>query len=227
MVQPLVDKLKIDQSANEMNLLKPTIYYLPRFSQAEHINCSTEERVSFKTIENKLLLQTCPKILKNCEMQGTCEIQLSKKSHLITIDKKNDNGERTFRFADTKICKFGMGATADSKKTYKRMCIEPFYSVAADLSIYNLGDVIYLPALKNLKLPNGEKHSGYLIVRDSGQLVKGIGRFDFFTGHFGMSKKNPLFNLGFSDDNKKIEYRLVENAEAEQVRYARRFPGLK
>jgi 3D (Asp-Asp-Asp) domain-containing protein len=228
-IRPLVNSVKKNvRSSNEkMYLLKPTIYYLPRFTAADHESCGVDEQTEFKTAENELLLKTCYKTLKFCEMQGTCEIEINKKPYLITVDKKNDDNERLFRTVDTTHCKYGMGASKDTQKSYKFMCVEPFYSVAADLSIYNLGDVLFIPALKNIKLPTGGKHSGYVIVRDSGQLVKGEGRFDFFTGRYNVSKKNPFYNLGLSDNDQKLEYRLVAGAEAEQIRYVRRFPGVR
>ena len=60
------------------------------------------------------------------------------------------------------------------------MCLDPYYSVAADLDIYKLGTVVYVPSFVGVLLPSGVNHDGYFVVRDSGSSIKGYGRFDFF-----------------------------------------------
>lgn len=228
-VNPIVKSIQGPLNQDVTGVLEPSIYYLPHYTDIDHKSCIDEVgQIDIKTIDNLLLVKSCQKVLKSCEMQGTCLLESHKKKYLVTIDKKNDDNERTFKIVENKICRYGSGSTVDKNKSYRAMCIDPFYSVAADLSIYNLGDVLFIPKLKGVVLPNKEKHSGYVIVRDSGKLVKGDHRFDFFTGFYGISKLNPFYKLGLSDGTQKLEYRLVEDkSEAERIRFLRKFPLIK
>ncbi len=224
-VKPLVKSLYQVQAATIY--IKPTIYYLPIYKDTDHKNCDLNSTHEMKTVADQVIVKTCEFVAKSCEMQGTCLISHGKKTVLVTIDQKDSEGRRRFQEIDPGRCKYGFGASSDGTNSFSTMCIDPFYSVAADLSIYNLGDVIYIPRLKNTKLPNGEKHNGYFIVRDSGQLIKGEGRFDFYTGYFSANKKNPFVKMGFASNVEMSEFRMVTGVEAESIRTARRFPFLR
>jgi 3D (Asp-Asp-Asp) domain-containing protein len=225
-IQPVLNQFE-DSEAVVHKKVTPTIYYIPRYTHKDMLDCPVGERADIKTIEHVLITRACKKIIKFCEMQGSCEIPLAKKYYLITIDRRNEFEERTFQFVNRKPCYYGLGANKDSKKAFKNMCTDPFYSVAADLDYYKLGDVVHIPELKGVKLPNGEKHTGYFIVRDRGHLIRGPGRFDFFTGHYGLNKKNPFYVKGLTGDVLFPDYRLVTGAEADKVRFYRQFPLIR
>lgn len=208
-------------------LLTPTIYYIPRHTDFENNDCLEIEKTNLITIKNEIIAKSCRKVYKACEMEGTCIVESNGKSVLINIDERNSEGVRTFQVIQDKYCIYGLGAARDRVKGYRHMCIDPFYSVAADLSIYNLGDVLFVPLLKGLILPDGHKHNGYFIVRDSGGLIKGEGRFDFFTGYFGINRKNPFYKLGLAGDNIFPDYKLIKGKEADHIRKLRLFPYLK
>jgi 3D (Asp-Asp-Asp) domain-containing protein len=57
----------------------------------------------------------------------------------------------------------------------------PFYSVAADQTLFKFGQIIFVPKAVGLKLPNGKTHDGFFRVDDVGGAIKG-NHFDFFTG---------------------------------------------
>ena len=67
-------------------------------------------------------------------------------------------------------------------------CLTPFFSIAADLSIYPVGTIIEVPSMKGKKVslpPDFTRtvtHPGYFVVDDTGAAIKGSNRFDFFTG---------------------------------------------
>lgn len=113
-------------------------------------------------------------------------------------------------------CEYGYGV--------RNLCLDPFYTLAADLTIYQPGDVIYMPALRNLALPDGSKHSGFLIVADQGRNITGAGRFDFFTGFMNWTDPNNSFaNIQLSDKATRLKFIKITGTSAEHAKAARNF----
>lgn len=98
-------------------------------------------------------------------------------------------------------------------------CLVPFFSVAADLSVYPAGTIIKVPEIagQTVYLPPNAlpiKHPGYFIVGDTGSAIKGQNRFDFFTGSyeqrdkanvFGNSSTNRALRMDLHSCNKTVE----------------------
>lgn len=158
-------------------------------------------------------------------MQGSCYLKIDGVKTLINYHKKV-NGAAQFMLVDRSVCKHGLGDSSDPKQSFKAMCLDPFYSVAADTSIYPLGSVIYISAVRGTALPDGSTHDGYFVVRDSGGNIDGRGRFDFFTGDLGLNASNPFSALGLGGES-NFDYQVVTNSDAQSVRERRRFPLLK
>ena len=122
-----------------------------------------------------------------------------------------------FTLNDTTRCPFGIGVD--------EICLDPFYTVAADLKYHKAGEVLYVDKLKGLKLPNNDIHNGYVIVRDRGGGIKGPNRFDFFTGTFRYTDpKNTMSQEGFSSTLNSYKYQKVGGTKAAEIRKARNFP---
>jgi hypothetical protein len=76
-------------------------------------------------------------------------------------------------------------------------------------------------------LPDGTKHTGYLIVRDEGGAILGENRFDFFTGFYGpYDPENSFYRVGLSDKKNKFGYQNVSEETAQKVREFRSYPNL-
>jgi 3D (Asp-Asp-Asp) domain-containing protein len=224
--RPKEPKRILTESEKE-RLVTPTIYYTPEYSEAELKACSESEKVDIKDDKNKTIVSACKKIYLSCRLQGSCKLVVNGKTILINVGKIVDNVRR-FKIISNSKCIYGWGSTRDSVTSFKEMCLDPFYSVAADLKIYNLGDVVYLPALVGTLLPNNEFHSGYFIVRDSGNAIKGKGRFDFFTGNIGLKKTdNPFARLGLGGGKFFPEYYVLSSQDGAAFKKERGFPSLQ
>jgi hypothetical protein len=116
-------------------------------------------------------------------------------------------------------CPFGVGV--------RGACLDPYYSIAADLRYHSAGEVLFFPALEGLPLPTGETHSGFMIVRDSGGAILGPDRFDFFTGFDEPSSSRNIFSQsGFGDQSNKLDYVKVPEDKAIEFRSLRAFPSV-
>lgn len=207
--------------------LKPTIYFI----KVVNISKKCSDKRTIYDASEKAIIRVCANQYKLCVLEGTCALTENSDSELEILEEfdisspkielinyhKKQNGKFLFTRVDRNRCPFGYGA--------RGICLDPFFTVAADLTIHKLGDVIFVPSIKGVKLPNGEVHDGYLIVRDKGGAIKGKNRFDFFTSYFtSRRKENPFVGIGLGNLNTQIDFSWVTGKNAEDVRQARRFP---
>jgi len=57
----------------------------------------------------------------------------------------------------------------------------PWYSCAADPRYFSFGEIIYVPELAGMALPDGSAHTGNLLVNDTGSAIQGL-HVDWFVG---------------------------------------------
>lgn len=199
----------------DAGFLKPTIYYYPVFDQKEK-SCQSLKPMMDK--DGLPLVYVCESFLKKCGIQGACSVIQEGVRRNFNILRRVDGIDQYFEF-DLKKCPYGFGV--------RNSCLDPFRSLAADLSIYKPGDVIYIPTLHGVELPDGTIHDGYFVIRDRGRGIKGPGRFDFFSGdHSWWNTENPFFKLGLANQKNQMFYVKIEGPVADQVRKARNYPRL-
>jgi 3D (Asp-Asp-Asp) domain-containing protein len=81
----------------------------------------------------------------------------------------------------TVVFKFGQGAGKGSFNTTN--ALDPCRTLAADLTVYPVGTVIFIPGMKNKICPQSKMPiDGCFIVADRGSAITGGQRFDMFTG---------------------------------------------
>lgn len=198
--------------------LKPTIYYQPVVNK-DNLNCSSNSLRDLLSPDGRVLETICEYDYKACITQGTCTVHSQGKITAYNYHSQKE-GRSRFMVVDLSTCPFGYGA--------RSTCLDPYFSVAADLNIYKLGDVIFVKKLVGVRIPTSEVHDGFLIIRDSGGGIVGPGRFDFYTGYLNyLNKANTLAQLGFGDPKNRIEYRMATPEEAQAVRLQRNFPRIK
>lgn len=178
--------------------LSPTVYYTPKIELGP-------ERVSGCKLVGAGDWSICEATLKNCIMQGSCFIGFG-------------NSWRYFMKAKTDTivprspgrCRFGVGFGS---------CLTPYVSVAADLKVHQVGDVIYVPDLDGKNVPYIGRHDGFLIVHDKGGAIVGANRFDFFTGHMGSrDQRNAFARWGYGSKNHGVAYVKLSAGEAAAVK---------
>lgn len=195
----------------------PTIYYKPTL-EVDNSKCAAEELQDILDVEGKVIVRVCPRILRICAVEGACVLKVDGKEMSLTYMQKIDG---TYRFKETTRdrCPFGYGV--------KNICADPFFSVAADLTIYKPGDVIFIPELMGVKLLNDEYHNGFFIVRDSGGNIKGESRFDFFTGFIPYGDdNNPFSVLRLDVKSTRMPYFRVLGRTADLVKRSRLYPHI-
>lgn len=199
--------------------LDPTIYFIKSINMTKQ-NCSVKKTIRSTT--GGAIAQVCPSDFKTCVIEGTCALVGSRETKVINYVEQR-GVSYLFKIVEEK-CPYGYGV--------KNICLDPYYTVAADLAgnrYHKPGDVIYVDKVKGTKLPNGEIHDGFFIVRDKGGAIKGANRFDFYTGllHY-KNDENPFTPLGLasSDAKNPISWRKATASETAAVREKRNFPGI-
>ena len=207
-----------DSKTGDSNGLIPTVYYKPTIYR-DRSKCSAKNMKDMIAVDGHVLTTLCEADYDRCLMQGSCFVH-----HNDRVQSFNYHSTKNSipRFVEVNLddCPYGYGV--------QNSCLDPYFSVAADLSIYRPGDVIFVPRIVGVMMPNGEVHDGFFVIRDSGSQIKGQGRFDFFTGFFShLDRRNTLAHLGFGDSNHRFEYRLAKPEEAERARENRAYPKLR
>lgn len=204
--------------SSDGSYLTPTIYYKPTIHQNKS-KCSANALRDLISPEGRTLVTLCDSDYKQCLLQGSCFVDDGEKLTSYNYHSKKSNIPR-FVVVDTSECPYGYGV--------RNICLDPYFSVAADLTIYSPGDVIFIPRLVGAILPHGEIHDGFVVVRDSGGGIVGAGRFDFFTGFLSHRRKeNPLAQLGFGDPENSFEFRMATAQETRAARERRNYPKLR
>lgn len=195
--------------------LNPTIYFVKTIDLAEQ-DCSVKKTLYSTTGE--AIKKVCAIDYKTCVIEGTCALVRGNETKLINYVDQNKQGVPLFKEVGEK-CPYGYGV--------KNICLDPYYTVAADLTVHDPGEVIFVESVKGTKLPNGEVHDGFFIVRDRGGAIKGAHRFDFYTGllHY-KNEENPFTPLGLASESKSFNYRRATTAETAFVKEKRNYPGL-
>ncbi|MCX7979141.1 MAG: murein transglycosylase [Bdellovibrionaceae bacterium] len=197
--------------------LSPTIYYRPTID-SDTLSCETEDVVEVVDLNDRVLTKLCREDYRNCVLQGTCLLTGKGGDRLLQYHREF-NGRQRFAFADQRRCPMGYGV--------KNICLDPWFSVAADLAYYKTGDVIFVPAVRGIRLPDGRIHDGYFVIRDAGWGVKGENRFDFYTGPMHWKDQRNVFTkIGLSNPEKKFFFVLVKGELAEKFKALRRYPNL-
>jgi 3D (Asp-Asp-Asp) domain-containing protein len=206
-----------DNVGDTLPLITPTLYYKPVI-ELERMQCPASELRDLVNENDEVLMQLCAKEYNNCLLQGSCFVVTEGKTRAFNFTKNKDGINRFAEKYEAR-CPYGYGVRA--------ICLDPFYTVAADPTFHQVGDVIFVPKLVGVDLPDSTKHTGYLVVRDVGGAILGENRFDFFTGFYGpYDRANSFSRLGLSDKKNKFGYQKMPEEIAKKVREHRRFPNI-
>lgn len=201
-------------------LLRPTIYYKP-IVNADPCRCESSERVEMLSPDNKRLVAMCLVDFKNCVMQGACYV-FDEEGRFRSFNYYARGADGVPRFTESNLtkCPYGYGM--------RNVCLDPYFTVAADLNFYKLGDVIFVPQFVGEVMPDGETHDGFFVVRDAGGAILGPWRFDFYTGFTKpFIRSNPFYRLGFANVANGFEFRLATEEETRLARERTRYPGVR
>jgi hypothetical protein len=199
----------------EKGFIKPTIYYHATLDE-DKLKCGKNSELTADS--GRVLISVCRNTEETCLMEGSCAIIQNGVKRTFNISNKIAGRYRYFETTKD-ICRYGYGVNST--------CLDPFYTLAADPSIYKPGDVIYIPAANGMQLPDNTKHSGYFVVRDQGKKVLGKGRFDFYSGFFHWDNKtNPFSKIGFADITTRLPYFVIKGDLAKKVLIGRGFPKI-
>ncbi len=197
-----------------------------------NVSCQADETMTVLDAAGTVRMSLCKSVYTQCLLFGSCSIeQTDGTKNVLTYHSYNEALERqTFIVQDGDgRCPYGMGVGRSASGSVVPTCMDPYFSVAADINEHTVGEVLYIPILVGIKLPTGETHDGYVIVRDSGESLKdsSFDRYDLFTGfESAVNPKNAFAKRGLDNYDHAFKYKMVTGAKAEEIRKKRNFPGL-
>jgi hypothetical protein len=208
---------KPSQRILEDGSLKPSIYFFPVINE-DIQKCDSDNMKAIRNASGSRLAIVCRKTWDACNLEGSCAVIQNSVRRAFNVSD-TVMGENRFMELTENDCPYGFGV--------KNYCLDPFYTIAADKDYYKAGDVIYIPAVVGLKLPDGILHDGYFIIRDHGKDISGRGRFDFYTGFLAWhNNENPFKKIGFDDSKTRVPYMKISGEQAALVLKQRAFPKL-
>lgn len=213
-------QLSLFSDFRQLQGLLPTMYYIahedktPCTGVYRGITYNGSEQSQVLTPKGEVLANVCTRYLKVLMMEGT-GILSDRGQGELTVNWAG-NG----RFLPVGKCVHGLGV--------RGKCLLPYHTIAADLEVYQVNSVIYIPRTKGLVLPDGMIHNGYFVVRDTGGAFRGIGarRVDLFT-NMESDQDNIFSRAGFHHRKSEDAYLVVgETKKQVLAEFAERFGDL-
>lgn len=205
--------------------LQPTTYYIAQESKTScsgryrGVNYTGSEKTRLLELDGSFIATVCTRFYKVLAMEGSAVLK-NRGAGKFAVNYSGVK-KKQVRFHVLDRCAFGEGVKKD-------LCLLPYHSLAADLSVHKVGDILYIPKARGLRLPDGSLHDGFFIIRDTGSAFRGIGgrRIDMFTGT-APDNDNLFLNAGF-DRRRSMKAYKVRGITAEQIRedLEQRFPSI-
>lgn len=159
----------------------PTMYYIPR---EVDVNCKGgygrntyigNERTTILSTEGDVIANVCKRFERTLLMEGSAILRDRGQGEVAINYGGKIRGQHRYYHLDR--CKYGEGVR-------RNLCLLPYHTIAADNKVHKINEIIFVPAAKGIRLPDGTTHEGYFVVRDTGGAFNGIGseRVDMFTG---------------------------------------------
>lgn len=204
--------------------LTPGLYFLPIIN-VKNLSCDSADIRSIQNSAKRTIARLCHSDYKTCVKQGVCLLQESAGLRMINFPTRRGSTPSSISDKMKRECPYGLGV--------KDVCLDPYYTIAADLKFYKLGDVVFIPSVRGLKLPNGDVHEGYFVVRDSASKTATLDKksadkyFDFFIGFDSDADSDNAFKkLGLSNRKNHFKFQAVPDDVAAQVRRKRGYPKI-
>lgn len=213
-----IDMLKIPD-------LLPTMYYT---AQEDKTSCQGKyggtlydgsERSNIISVQEKLIATVCTRFYRVLLMEGSAILKDRGQGKISVNYGGVINGERRYHLLDR--CIFGEGVR-------KNLCLLPYHTLATDNKVHKIGDIIYIPKVVGLRLPDGSLHEGFFIVRDTGSAFNGIGaqRVDMFTG-LDPDYANAFQAAGFHHKKEVQAFKIKgESADLIKEKLEEKFGGI-
>lgn len=194
--------------------LLPTMYYTAseaktsckgRYGRTNYRASQTED---LRTPEGKYIATVCKRFASLLLMEGAGILKDRGAGEILVNYNRKIRGIPRYRILER--CKFGQGV--------RSLCLLPYHTIASDNRIHKPNEIIYIPAAKGIKLPDGSIHDGMFIVRDTGGAFQGVGhkRVDLFVGT-DTDYNNAFQRAGFHHKKPLTAYK-VKRQSAENIK---------
>jgi 3D (Asp-Asp-Asp) domain-containing protein len=187
----------------QLGAFRPTFYRILDESNPEWPNEPATERLLAP--DGRLIARVGPTFKHQLDIEGSARLR---DGRIVNFEEKRDGA---WRYLVVRGAPYGIGEDG-----YKLI---PFRTVAVDPKVIKIGTVLYIPALKGIRLPSGEVHDGFVFAHDTGQGIDGD-RIDVFVG-FEVDVDNTLTRSGRIVNKQPTCVYQVDEATAARVR--RRF----
>lgn len=195
--------------------VRPTTYYIANEAK---VSCkgkygrktyTGKEKQSLLTPNGKYIATVCSRFGALLLMEGSGILKSRGAGPIPVNYGRRVKGQARYTILDR--CKFGEGVRGN-------LCLLPYHTIATDNKVHKVDEILYIPAAKGIELPDGTKHDGTFIVRDTGGAFKNTGgkRVDLFVGT-APDFDNVFQRAGF-DKTKALDAYKIKGESAERIK---------
>jgi 3D (Asp-Asp-Asp) domain-containing protein len=168
-------KVHVPGVEEDLGFFRPTFYRVVDENEERFSDLPKDTPVL--GVKGDTIAMVTAKFERLLNLEGTGKLA---DGRLLNFARWGENREILYRVVEN--CEWGLGVqNAEWISEVESYKLVPYRTIAVDPKVIPIGSVVYIPAIRGIRLPTGETHDGYFLAHDIGGAIKEK-RIDIFVG---------------------------------------------
>ena len=169
------EKVHVPGVEKDLGFFRPTFYRVVDENEKKFVGLPKDTPIL--GVKGDTIAMVAAKFKKLLDLEGTGKLA---DGRLLNFARWGESREILYRVVEN--CEWGLGVqNAEWISQIEAYKLIPYRTIAVDPKVIPIGSVVYIPAVRGIRLPKGEIHDGYFLAHDIGTAIKGK-RIDIFVG---------------------------------------------
>ena len=169
------EKVHIPGTEKTLGFFRPTFYRVVDENEKKFVGLPKD--TSVLGVKGDTIAIVAAKFKRLLNLEGTGKLA---DGRLLNFTRWGEDREILYRVVEN--CEWGLGVqNAEWISEVESYKLVPYRTIAVDPKVISIGSVVYIPAIRGIRLPTGEIHDGYFLAHDIGSAIKRK-RIDIFVG---------------------------------------------